>query len=123
MSLVSRIQQLFPKVTAKQVHSAWAAMSEDFWKKDKMQLPSAKALLEEHQDDVDIFHVGVDDGVEQLCWGMKKIATKLDIKTNVVEVALDATCTSMLSLNFLQLVLLTSQQQMKQTQNILNSIA
>jgi len=76
-SLVPKIQSLHPSVTANQVHAAWTLMSETLWKRDAAQLPSAKILLDEFADDVDVFHVAVEDGVEQLCWGMKKILTTL----------------------------------------------
>ncbi len=65
-------------------------MSETLWKRDKMQLPSAKILMEEFKDDVDVFDVKPPDGVEQLCWGMKRIGAEL--RGQIVEIALDATC-------------------------------
>lgn len=65
-------------------------MSETLWKRDRMQLISAKKLLEEYQDDVDTFDLPEIDGVEQLAWGMKKIIGALQGK--IVEVAIDATC-------------------------------
>jgi hypothetical protein len=89
-SLVPKIQSLYPNVTANQVHSAWTTMSETLWKRDSAQLPSAKMLLEEFGDEVDLFNVATEDGVEQLCWGMKRILTAL--RGKVVEIALDATC-------------------------------
>jgi len=71
VSLVPQIQTSFPNVTAKQVHAAWTDMSET-------------------SDDVDVFDITVADGVEQLCWGMKKVANRL--KGKVVEIGVDATC-------------------------------
>lgn len=65
-------------------------MSEMLWKRDHMQLPSAKTLLTEFGDNVDVFEIKVAEGVEQLCWGMKKIASKL--KGKIVEIGIDATC-------------------------------
>jgi hypothetical protein len=47
-------------------------------------------LLKEYSEDVDIFDIPVADGVEQLCWGMKKIIGPL--KGKVVEIGIDATC-------------------------------
>ncbi|KAJ3819897.1 hypothetical protein F5880DRAFT_1591792 [Lentinula raphanica] len=67
-------------------------MSEELWKKEKMQLPSASALLEDYRDEVDVFEVTAEDGIEMLSWGMKKIVQKLDVRVNAVEIALDATC-------------------------------
>ena len=77
VSMVSKVQEQHPNVTAHQIHSAWTKMSETLWKREPMQLPSAKALLEELGDEVDVFHINSVEGVEQLCWGMKCIATAL----------------------------------------------
>jgi hypothetical protein len=88
-ALVSQIQALYPNVSGKQVHATWSKMSETLWKREDLQLPSAKTLLKDFEDDVDTA-----DGVEQLCWGMKKIASRL--KGSIVEVGIDATCKSML---------------------------
>ena len=68
-------------------------MSETLWKREKDQLSSAKILLNEYRDDVDVFEVDVQDGVQQLCWGMKKILAEL--KGKVIEIAVDATCKSL----------------------------
>jgi hypothetical protein len=89
-TLVPRIQGLFPNITSKQVHSAWSCMSQILWKKDENQLTSAKLLLDELAGDVDIFDIEEVDGVEQVCWGMKRIAKSLH--KNIIEIALDATC-------------------------------
>ena len=51
---------------------------------------SAKILLEEYKDDVDLFNIPERDGVEQLCWCMKKILTHS--KGKAVEIAVNATC-------------------------------
>lgn len=91
-ALVQKIQPLYPKITASQIHSAWSLMSETLWKRDHAQLPSATLLLEEFKADVDFFEVQIADGVEQLCWGMKRIMAQLQGK--VVEIAIDATCMS-----------------------------
>lgn len=89
-SLAPKIQALYPRITASQVHFAWTKMSEILWKKDSDQLTSAKMLLDEFGRDIDVFDVELADGVEQLCWGMKKITRRLEGK--VVEIGLDATC-------------------------------
>ncbi|KAG1874931.1 hypothetical protein F4604DRAFT_2008937 [Suillus subluteus] len=81
-SLAPKIQALYPRITASQ-------MSEILWKKDSDQLTSAKMLLDEFGRDIDVFDVELADGVEQLCWGMKKITRRLEGK--VVEIGLDAT--------------------------------
>lgn len=88
--ILRRVQATFPQVTSGQVHGAWTRLSEVLWKKESEQLPSAKVLLEEFEDDVDVFPVTTSEGVEQICWGMKKIAEPL--RGKVVEIGLDATC-------------------------------
>jgi hypothetical protein len=65
-------------------------MSEGLWKRDRTQLPSAKMLLEEFGEDVEVFDIDIPEGVEQLAWGMKKIAEPL--REKVVEIGIDATC-------------------------------
>ncbi|KAJ6610972.1 hypothetical protein B0H10DRAFT_1953458 [Mycena sp. CBHHK59/15] len=89
--MVSKVQATFPAVTAAQIHRAWMEMSEIFWRRDDLQLPSAAKLLEEHGDNVDIFKPeDIPEGVEMLCWGMKKVAGLL--KGKIVEIGVDATC-------------------------------
>jgi len=90
-SMVAKIQALYPTVTTGQVHSAWTSMSETLWKRDQMQLPSAKLLLKAYSNDVDVFDTPTVEGVEQLAWGMKKIMERLHGK--VAEIGIDATCT------------------------------
>jgi hypothetical protein len=90
IALVPRIQALYLGVSADQIHAAWSKMSKTLWKKDELWLPSAEKLLSEYLDDVDIFNVPKVDGVEQLCWGMKRISHWL--KGKVVEIGVDATC-------------------------------
>jgi hypothetical protein len=54
-------------------------------------LPSARKLLAEYPEEVDLFHInGVPEDVELLAWGMTKIATPL--KGQTVEIGMDATC-------------------------------
>lgn len=89
-SLVTQIQMLYPNVTAKQVHTAWTQMSETLWKRDQYQLSSAETLLKGSSSNVDIFDIKVSEGVEQLCWGMKNVASRL--RGMVVEIGIDATC-------------------------------
>lgn len=90
VSIIPKVQAAYPQVTGKQVHRAWTEMSEVLWKRDRMQLLSAKMLLEEFDDDVDVFEIEVAEGVQQLCWGMKRILAKL--KGEIVEIGIDATC-------------------------------
>ena len=88
VSIILKVQAVYPQVTGKQIHKAWTQMSEILWKQDKAQLPSARVLLAESSDNIDVFEVA--PGVQQLCWGMKKILEGLHGK--VVEIAIDATC-------------------------------
>ena len=53
-------------------------------------MESTKLLLEEFPDEIDIFNIKVADGVQQICWGMKRIANRL--KGKVVEIGINATC-------------------------------
>ena len=66
-SLTIKIQDRFLDVTAQQVRTTWAQMSETLWKRDQYQLPSAKILLKEYSNDVDVFDIAVTEGIEQLC--------------------------------------------------------
>jgi hypothetical protein len=65
-------------------------MSETLWKRDPLQLPSATMLLRELDDDIDVFAMNKVEGVEQLCWGMKRIGAHL--KGKIIEIGIDATC-------------------------------
>ncbi|KAF7366599.1 SWIM-type domain-containing protein [Mycena sanguinolenta] len=95
VAMVSKVQATFPTVTAAQIHRAWMEMSEIHWRRDDLQLPSATKMLEEHGEDVDIFKPeNIPEGVEMLCWGMKKIAGPLQGK--IFEIGVDATCTYLL---------------------------
>ena len=53
-------------------------------------MESARQLLKEFSERVDVFEVDEEKGVDQLAWGMRTIAEK--IGTGLVEVGLDATC-------------------------------
>ena len=77
-------------MTTKQIHAAWTQMSEVLWRWDKEQLKSARLLLDELGNEVDVFEIEAVEGVEQICWGMKKIARRL--KGKIMEIAIDATC-------------------------------
>jgi hypothetical protein len=89
-SIMKKVQSMFPNVTATQVHTAWTTMSEILWKRDQLQLPSATILLKENSKDVDMFDIIVPEDIQQLAWGMRKIASRL--RGKVVEVGIDATC-------------------------------
>jgi hypothetical protein len=79
VAMGSEVQAAFPAVTAAQFQRAWMEMSEAFWRRENQQLLSTKMLLEELNDDVDIFAPeAIPEGVEMLCWIMKKIAAPLN---------------------------------------------
>ncbi|KAF8995535.1 hypothetical protein BDQ17DRAFT_1330478 [Cyathus striatus] len=89
-AMMEKIQTLFPNVTRLQVQSAWKEFSKVHWYCDDLQLPSAKILLGEFKDEVDIFKPqGLPEGVEMLAWGMKIVANKL--KGKIIEIGMDAT--------------------------------
>ncbi|KAJ3535176.1 hypothetical protein NMY22_g6606 [Coprinellus aureogranulatus] len=88
--MVTKIQAAFSGVTASQIHNVWREQSKVHWYRAESQLVSARILLEEHGDEIDIFDVtGVPEGVEILAWGMQNIAGLL--KGRLVEVGMDAT--------------------------------
>jgi hypothetical protein len=90
-AMVTKIQATYPQITTSQIYSAWKEFSETFWRREDAQLPSARTLLAEVSDDVDIFEpVGVPEDVEILAWAMKRIAEPL--RGKVVEIGIDATC-------------------------------
>ena len=88
--MARKIQIGFPAVSTKQVHKAWTTMSETLWKRNSDQIPSARALLTEYEDDADLLTIPTPEGVEQVAWVMKKIANAL--RGRIVEIGIDATC-------------------------------
>jgi hypothetical protein len=91
VAMVAKVQAAYPSITSAQIHAAWMQMSQIFWHRDDLQLPSARKLLNEYGDEVDIFSPrNVPEGVDILCWGMKKIERPLHRK--IIEVGLDTTC-------------------------------
>lgn len=90
-TLVTRIRKIYPQVSAAQIYNAWRELSETYWRRDELQIPSAIKLLKEFSNEVDLFEPkNIPEGVEILAWGMKKIAEPL--RGKVLEVAMDATC-------------------------------
>lgn len=89
-AMASKVRAAYPEVSAAQVYNAWREHSQMHWRRDDLQLSSAKKLLTEFRDEVDVFEaVDVPEGVEMLAWGMKKIAGPLTGK--VFEIGMDAT--------------------------------
>ncbi|KAL0563702.1 hypothetical protein V5O48_018363 [Marasmius crinis-equi] len=79
-------------LTSDQVYSAWLRLSEVLWRRDDNQMVSARKLLKELETagEVDVFNTVSVDGIEQLAWGMKKLAKELT-GIGVVEIGIDAT--------------------------------
>lgn len=67
-------------------------MSETLWKCDPDPMTSASKLLNDYTPEIDLFGIPQEEGVEQLCFELKKVLDGLQGK--MVEIALDATCTS-----------------------------
>ena len=89
--LTRKIQQDYPAVTSKQIMTIWTKLAQELWKrKPGNQMESASILLKESDDVTDLFVLEVEEGVDQLAWGMKKIAHLLGV--GIVEVGIDATC-------------------------------
>jgi len=90
-TMVSKVRAAYPEVSGAQVYNAWREHSKTHWRRDDLQLPSAKKLLTEFGDEVDLFELAnVPEGVEILAWGMKELAVPL--KGRVFEIGMDATC-------------------------------
>ena len=89
--IIGKIQLQYQHVTAKQVTTVWTKFAQGSWKRNpRDQMDSARQLLQEFSEEVDVFEVDEAKGVDQLSWGMKTIATR--IGSGLVEVGLDATC-------------------------------
>jgi hypothetical protein len=89
--LTRKIQQDYPAVTNKQIMTIWTKLAQELWKrKPENQMESATILLKESDDVMDLFVLEIEEGVDQLAWGMKKIAHLLG--AGIVEVGIDATC-------------------------------
>ncbi|KAJ7600229.1 hypothetical protein C8J56DRAFT_879955 [Mycena floridula] len=71
--LIGLIQPQFPNVSAAQIYTAWSRMSETVWKWHEDQLQSARELLKDYPNNIDLFEDVGTDGVEQLCFGLKHI--------------------------------------------------
>ena len=89
--LTWKIQQDYLVVTSKQIMTIWTKLAQELWKwKPENQMESAMILLRESNDVTDLFVLEVEDGVNQLAWGMKKIAHLL--RVGIIKVRIDATC-------------------------------
>ncbi|KAG6847469.1 hypothetical protein H0H93_007956 [Arthromyces matolae] len=90
VAMVEKVRESYPSVTSKQIYTAWRELSQVFWRRDDLQLPSAKKLLAEFPEEVEVFDItDLPEGVEMVAWSMKKIAAPL--KGRIAEIGLDAT--------------------------------
>ena len=105
--IIGKIQSRYSHVTEKQITTVWTKFAQSSWKRNpKDQMDSARQLLQEFGEEVDVFEVDEEKGVDQLAWGMRTIAMK--IGTSLIEVGLDATCKLLLICSLLS-TLLTEQ--------------
>ena len=51
---------------------------------------TGKTLLREFDNYIDVFDIEVEEGVQQLCLGMKKIRERL--RGKIIKIRIDATC-------------------------------
>lgn len=65
-------------------------MSEEIWRRDPDAVKSAKILMMDHAEAVDLLDIVVEEGVDQLAWVMKGVVGPL--RGKVAEIAVDATC-------------------------------
>lgn len=65
-------------------------MSKTLWKRDTEQILSARVLLTEYKDDVDILTIPAVDRVEQVVWVMKKVMDPL--RGKIIKIGINATC-------------------------------
>ena len=96
-AILPQVKAAFPHLSSAQVNFAWTAMSEAYWKRAPGQMESAEKLLRDYAEDgdIDVFSVPTVDGVEQICFGLRKVAESL--RDKIVEIAIDATCELKLS--------------------------
>lgn len=53
--MASKVRAAHPQVSAAQIYNAWREHSQTHWRRDSLQLPSARKLLVEFENEVDIF--------------------------------------------------------------------
>ena len=89
--LTRKIQQDYPAVTSKQIMTIWTKLAQQLWKrKPENQMESATILFKGSDDVTDLFVLEVEEGVDQLAWGMKRVAHLLG--AGIIEVGIEATC-------------------------------
>jgi hypothetical protein len=73
-----------------QIRYLWQQLCQSEWRLCDDQVESARRLLDQHKDKVKMFDMQEIPGVTALAFGILGVGTKL---RDVVEVAMDATCT------------------------------
>jgi len=81
--IATEVRHQFPQIHTNQIYYAWKKASEGLWMRNPDQMKSAIALLEEYEDEVEVFNIEPLEDVKMLA------ATCIK---DVVEVAMDATC-------------------------------
>jgi hypothetical protein len=95
-ALVTTIQQRWPHITAVQVQRAWIELTSELWRRGDDQIKSARRLLQEMEEkgDADYFDLKVEEGVQAVAWGLPRLMKE---KLDLIEIAMDATCTPLAS--------------------------
>lgn len=77
-AMATKILLAYPQLTKMQIYTAWREHSQAHWHCYDLQIPSAKILLGEYGDFINIFKpMDVPESVKILAWGLKKIADPL----------------------------------------------
>jgi hypothetical protein len=88
-AVVSKIQEHWPHLKAKQIYRVWSQLSVDLWRCDSNPMESAKKFIQAWPV-ADLWEFELPEGVIALAWGMKGIGER--IGKYIVETGLDATC-------------------------------
>ena len=66
-NIIGKIQSQYQHVTAKQITTVWTKFAQGSWKQNPQdQMDSARQLLQEFSEEVDVFKVDVEKGIDQL---------------------------------------------------------
>jgi hypothetical protein len=87
--VVTKIQEKWSHLRAKQIYRIWTQLAGDLWRRDPNPMESAKKFIREWPA-ADLWEFELPEGVVALAWGMKDIGVK--IGKCIVETGLDATC-------------------------------
>jgi len=80
------------QLTEKQIYARWAQLNEEKWRLDDDQVLSATKLLEKKEGHaVEIIPTIREDGINAIAFTFKGVLE--DIGGDIIEVAMDSTCT------------------------------